>query len=80
MKQLICDVCKKIIEDPVSTRNYYHVADMDICEPCYDDLDRALRPTIRTKAPFDYQWSDELTLKILREGIQRGRIEQKARR
>jgi hypothetical protein len=80
MKQLVCDVCKKVINNPIAKRNYFHIADIDICEPCKDDLDAAMKPTLRTKAPFDYRWADELTLKILRDGMQRGRIELKARR
>ena len=80
MKQLICDVCKKVIVDPVATWNYFHVADIDICEPCRDDLQLALKPTMRGKAPFDFAWSDELTLKLLRDGMQKGRIDTKPRR
>lgn len=80
MKQLFCDVCKKVIANPIPTHTCFHIADMDICESCKDELDAALRPTVRTKAPFDYRWADELTLKLLRDGMQRGRIESKARR
>lgn len=69
-----CDVCKKPIENPVPTRSIYRVADIDICEPCKDDLDAAIKWTVRGKQPFDYGWYDEMSLKILREGMQKGKI------
>jgi hypothetical protein len=74
MKVLYCDVCKKPVENPIPTRSIFHIADIDICEPCRDDLEAAVKYTIRGKKPFDYGWYDELTLKILRDGIQRGKI------
>lgn len=74
MKVLYCDVCKKPVENPYPSRNFYHIADIDICEPCNDELYYAVKYTLRGKKPFDYGWFDELTLKILREGIQRGKI------
>lgn len=80
MKVIYCDVCKKPIENPIPTRNVFHVADIDICEPCKDDLDAAMKLTIRGKTPFDYGWHDELEMKILHDGIQRGRIELKNKR
>jgi hypothetical protein len=69
-----CDVCKKPIENAIPTRNLFRVADIDICEPCKEDLELALRKTLRSKQPFDYAWHDELSIKILREGIQKGKI------
>jgi len=80
MKTLICDVCKKPVENPISGINYFHIADIDICEPCKDDFDLVMKHILRKKAPFDYAWNDELTLKILREAIQKGKIDVKATR
>jgi len=80
MKVLYCDVCKKPIENPTPTRNYYHIADIDICEPCKDELELAMKYTVRSKKPFDYGWHDELTMKILHDGMQRGRIDVRAKR
>lgn len=80
MKVLYCDVCKKPIENPTPTRNYYHIADIDICEPCKDELELAMKYTIRQKKPFDYGWHDELTMKILHDGMQRGRIDVRVKR
>jgi len=74
MKVLYCDVCKKPVENPIPARSLFHIADIDICEPCKDELEAAVKYTIRGKKPFDYTWYDELTLKVLRDGIQRGKI------
>jgi hypothetical protein len=69
-----CDVCKKPIENPIPTRSIFRIADIDICEPCKDDLDIAMRHTVRGKQPFDYGWYDEFSLKLLRDGVQKGKI------
>jgi hypothetical protein len=74
MKVLYCDVCKKPVENPTPTRNFFHIADIDICEPCHDELNLAVKYTLRGKKPFDYSWYDELTMKILRDGMQRNKI------
>ncbi len=80
MKVIYCDVCKKNIENPVPTRNYFQMADIDLCEPCKDDLDLAMKNTLRGKSPFDYGWHDELTMKILHDSMQRGKIDLKPKR
>ena len=50
------------------------MADIDICESCKDDLELAVKYTIRGKQPFDFGWYDELSVKLLKEGIQKGKI------
>ena len=45
MKVLYCDVCKKPVENPVPTRSIFHIADIDICEPCRDELEAAVKYT-----------------------------------
>jgi len=74
MKVLYCDVCKKPVENPMPTRNFFHIADIDICEPCRDELESAIKFTMRGKKPFDFSWYEELRLKILRDGIQKNKI------
>ncbi len=74
MKILYCDVCKKTVENPIPTRTFFHIADIDICETCRDELEMAIKYTLRGKKPFNYGWYDELKLKILRDGIQRSKI------
>jgi hypothetical protein len=60
--------------EPVSERNYFHVAHRDICEACKDDLEKQIKPVIRTKAPFDYQWYDELVKDSIEKAIQKGKF------
>jgi hypothetical protein len=74
MEMNYCDVCRKAVENPIPTRTFYRVADIDICESCKDDLEVAVKNTVRTKQPFDYGWYDELSMKILKEGVQKGKI------
>ena len=74
MKTLTCDVCKQIIQQPVHLRNYFHLAHRDICEPCKDALELVLKPVIRTKTPFDYEWFYRLQSDLIEKAIQQGKI------
>jgi hypothetical protein len=80
MKVLYCDVCKNAVSKPISDRSYYHFGDFDICESCKENLDKAMRGTLRSKAPFNYSWYSDLTVSLLRDGQQKGKIEVKQRR
>jgi hypothetical protein len=60
--------------EPVSERNYFHVAHRDICEACKDELEKQIKPVIRTKAPFDYRWYDELVKDSIEKAIQKGKF------
>jgi ribosome-binding protein aMBF1 (putative translation factor) len=74
MELTYCDVCRKQVEDPIPTRTFFRVAEINICESCKEDLESAVKYTVRGKQPFDYGWYDELSMKILREGVQKGKI------
>jgi hypothetical protein len=75
MKALICDVCKNAIQQPVHERNYFHIAHRDICEPCKDQLELVLKPVIRTKEPFNYEWFYRLEQDLIERAVQRGKFE-----
>jgi hypothetical protein len=75
MKTLVCDVCKKTIQEPVVGRNYFHYAHRDICESCKDELELHLRPVIRTKQPFNYEWFDRVTQDSIEKAIQKGQFD-----
>jgi hypothetical protein len=77
MKTLTCDVCKHTIEQPVSGRNYFHMAHRDICEPCHDDLEAVVKPVVRTKQPFDYGWYNKLVQENIEKAIQKGKFDVK---
>jgi len=74
MKVQYCDICKKEVEDPIPTRTFYYIANVDLCEGCKDDLELAMKHTIRGHNPFDTKWYDDLQTKLLKEGVQRGKI------
>jgi hypothetical protein len=77
MKTLTCDICTNAIENPVSARNYFHVAHRDICESCHDKIEYLIKPTVRTKAPFDYEWYGKLYIDSVERSIQKGKVEVK---
>ncbi len=74
MKTIICDVCKKSIKNPASGRNYWHLAHYELCEPCKDQLELSLKPVIRGKVPFNYEWFDRLLIDSIDKAIQKGKF------
>ena len=77
MKTLTCDVCKKAIQSPVEGRNYFQYAHRDICESCNEKLESQIKPVIRTKTPFDYEWYNELIQESIEGAIKKGKFEVK---
>jgi hypothetical protein len=75
MKTLTCDVCKHAIQEPIAGRNYFHLAHRDVCEACKDQLELSLKPVVRTKQPFNYEWFDRLILDSVEKAIQKGKFE-----
>jgi hypothetical protein len=74
MKTLTCDVCRNKIDSPVISRNYFHVAHRDICEPCHDKLETLIKPVVRTKQPFSYDWYGRLIQESIEKAIQKGKF------
>ncbi|HPE36834.1 MAG TPA: hypothetical protein PK625_06765 [Spirochaetales bacterium] len=74
MKQLFCDICKKEVSDPIPGRTFYHFREFDLCESCKDDLEAALKWTVRNKKPFDFSWYDKLRMELLQAGARNNRI------
>jgi hypothetical protein len=73
MKKLTCDVCHKDITTEVNGRGYFHVANIDVCEDCLERMEAELRPVIRTKQPFNYEWYDRFVRDSLVKAISRGK-------
>jgi hypothetical protein len=80
MEHIYCDVCKKEVVDPVPNITLFPYAHIDICEDCYEDLNVAVKTTVREKSPFNFAWYDDLRMQLLKQGMQRGRIEVKRSR
>ncbi|GHV92612.1 hypothetical protein AGMMS50268_31150 [Spirochaetia bacterium] len=74
MKTLTCDVCRHAIQQPVSERNYFHLAHRDICESCHDELEFNLKPVVRTRQPFNYEWYNQLLQDSIEKAIQKGKF------
>lgn len=74
MRTLSCDVCKHVIQQPVPNRNYFHVAHRDICESCHDDLETTIKPVVREKQPFSYEWYTPLVQQSIEKAIQKGKF------
>ncbi|MDR2110736.1 MAG: hypothetical protein LBP32_05455 [Spirochaetaceae bacterium] len=75
MKTITCDVCKHAIQQPVARRNYFHIAHRDLCESCNDALEFAIKPVVRTKQPFSYEWYDRLVRDSIEKAIAKGKFE-----
>jgi hypothetical protein len=75
MKSLKCDVCHKDITTAINQRSYFHVANRDICEACHDQLGDLIKPVVRTKQPFNYEWYDRLVRDSVEKAIAKGRWE-----
>ncbi|GHU82972.1 hypothetical protein FACS189468_7710 [Spirochaetia bacterium] len=75
MKTIICDVCKHAIQQPVAGQNYFHIGHRELCEPCNDQLEFFIKPVVRTKQPFNYEWFDRLIQDSIEQAIERGRFD-----
>lgn len=74
MKTLVCDVCKRSIQTPLKDRNYFHIENRDLCESCKEQLDGALRPVIRSRHPFNYEWYERLVMDSVEKAITKGKF------
>lgn len=79
MKYLICDICKKTIENPIKDHTLFHHAHVDICLDCQDNVDRFCKVVMRKKStdqsPFDFQWYNDIFMDTLEKSIQRGKVD-----
>lgn len=69
MKALYCDICRNEIEQPVKRRNYFHIREFDICEPCKDTIDARLRPILRNYFPYSPEWYEQQLMSLIEKGI-----------
>ena len=77
MKTLTCDVCHSIVYAPVMGRNYFHMAHRDLCEVCHDKLENQIKPVVRNKLPFDYNWYNKLVQESIEKAVQKGKFDVK---
>jgi hypothetical protein len=75
MKSLKCDVCHDDITNAINQRTYFHMAHRDICEACHDQLESVVKPVVRTKQPFNYEWYDRLVRDSVEKAVAKGKWE-----
>ena len=77
MKTLTCDVCRNTLDSPIPNRTYFHMAHRDICESCHDKMEFQIKPTVRTKQPFNYGWYTKLVQESIEKAVQKGKFDVK---
>jgi hypothetical protein len=50
------------------------MAHRDICEPCHDRLELQIKPIVRTKSPFSYDWYTKLVQESIERAISKGKF------
>jgi len=74
MKTLYCDICKNEIDNPISERTCFHVAEYDICESCMDSVYARLRPTVRHHSPYSAEWYEQQLRGVIDRGVATKRV------
>lgn len=72
MDTLTCDVCKKVLTNPVTERTYWHFQTYDVCDECKDDMEWKLRPIVRAHYPFDVAWHQQLVSNCISDAVKQG--------
>ena len=79
MQVFRCDVCKGEIKDPNPGRTIFHIREFEVCEHCHDDLNLAVKQTLRQKKPFDFAWYERLSVDLIQDGMKKNKIAVPAR-
>jgi hypothetical protein len=74
MQSIVCDVCRKKIDDPMTGRNFFYFSVHSICESCKDNFEGLIIPSVRNKEPFAMDWYSKLVCDSLDKAVQKGRV------
>ncbi|MCL2719788.1 MAG: hypothetical protein FWD47_00420 [Treponema sp.] len=74
MISIACDICKKKLDEVITDRTFFYYANRSICEPCKDNLEYSIKPTVRNKEPFSMEWYEKMVRDSLDKAVQKGRI------
>ena len=74
MVTIACDVCKRKLDNPVVGRDFFFYAKHSICEPCKESLEDQIKPTIRAKEPYTYEWYEKYVGDSLDKAVSKGKI------
>lgn len=80
MQVFTCDVCKGEIKELNPGRTIFHIREFEICDLCQDNLNDAVRQTVRNKKPFDFAWYQRLTVDLIQDGVKKNKIAVPARK
>jgi hypothetical protein len=73
MQTITCDICRKKVDEAITGRTFFYLAEHNICEACKDNLEVQIKQTVRTKDPFSYEWYNKLMLDCLGKSVSRGK-------
>jgi hypothetical protein len=73
MVTISCDVCRKKIDNPITSRSFFYFAEFSVCEACRDNLEAQMKPTLRAKEPFAIDWYSKLVKDSLTKAVQKGK-------
>ena len=74
MQTIHCDLCKKRVDDSFTDRTFFYLGEHSICEPCKDGLEAVIKPHVRAKENFSYDWYFKMRGEALAKAVQKGRI------
>jgi hypothetical protein len=73
MQTVTCDVCRKKVENSLTGRSIFYYAEHSVCEACKDNLEGQVRPAIRNRDPFSYDWYAKFVGDSLVKSISKGK-------
>jgi len=53
------------------------MANRDICEACHDQMEAVVKPVVRMKQPFNYEWYDRLIRDSVEKAVAKGKWEKR---
>ena len=74
MQVISCDICRKKIDNPITDRTFYYIGGNGICDPCKDNLDASIKPQIRNKEPFSYEWYEKFIRDSVEKAAHKGKV------
>jgi hypothetical protein len=75
MKTLYCDVCGRTLENAIPERTYWHIGPHEVCESCKDSLEVILKPEVRVRQPFSYDWYLKMIGESVEKAVSKGKFQ-----
>ncbi len=65
MTAIVCDVCKKVVPGARKDVNYFVILEKDLCVPCEDQLQDAVRDQMAARRPYQFADYKDVLAKTL---------------